>query len=202
MQSAHNQFKNNVNRARDLQALYTALSAKTTQVLDLTDILRSAIVIAVSGLDHFVHELTRIGMLEIYNNQRPTTDAFKRFSVTMESVLLSLTVPASPQWLEDEIRKQHAWISFQHPDKVADAVRLISMKKLWEEVGLQLGVDARSAKDRLDLIIDRRNKIAHEADIDPTSPGARWPIDEILVEEAIDNLEEIAEAIYHVVTTP
>ena len=171
MQSARDQFKNNIARARDLQALYIALSATTTVALDLTDILRSAVVIAVSGLDHFIHEIARAGMLEAFNNQRPKTDAFKRFAVTMDSVLVGLNVPGHPQWLEDEIRKQHGWISFQHPDKVADAIRLVSSKKLWEEVGLQLGIDARSAKDRLDLIIDRRNKIAHEADTDPSSPG-------------------------------
>jgi hypothetical protein len=84
---------------------------------------------------------------------------------------------------------------------VADAIRLVSVKKLWEEVGTRLGSDAKSVKVRLNLIIDRRNKIAHEADMDPSSPGARWPIDEILVQEAIDTIEGIVNAIYDVVTT-
>ena len=43
----------------------------------------------------------------------------------------------------------------------------------------------------LALIVDRRNKIAHEADMDPTSPGSRWPIDELLVQDVIDGLEQI-----------
>ena len=65
MQPAHDQFQINVGRARDLLALYTTLSATTTGVLDLTDILRAALVVAVSAFDHLVHEIARIGMLEI-----------------------------------------------------------------------------------------------------------------------------------------
>jgi hypothetical protein len=202
MQSAHNHFQSNIGRARDLQALYVTLSVTTTGALDLSDILRASIVLAVSALDHFVHEVTRIGMLEIYGSTRPKTEAFGRFSVTMENVLLCVAMPSSLQWLDDEVRKQHGWLSFQTADKVADAIRLICAKKLWEEVGGRLGIDARSAKNRLNLIIDRRNKIAHEADMDPSAPGARWPIDELLVQDAIDTLVQLASAIFDVVTTP
>jgi hypothetical protein len=117
-------------------------------------------------------------------------------------VLLVVTTPGSTQWLEDEVRRQHSWLSFQHPDKVADAIRLFCGKELWKEVGTRLAIDAKSAKNRLALIVDRRNKIAHEADMDPSSPGARWPIDEVLVQEAIDTIEGIANAIYEVIATP
>jgi RiboL-PSP-HEPN len=202
MQPAHDQFQINVGRARDPLALYTTLSATTTGVLDLMDILRAALVIAVSAFDHLVHEIARIGMLETYDNKRPMTDAFRRFSVTMENVLAGAATPGSLQWLDDEIRRQHSWISFQQADKVAQAIRLVSSKKLWEEIGTILGIDARSAKDRLNLIVDRRNRIAHEADMDYSSPGARWPIDEASVQDAIDVLVQIADAIYQVVTTP
>jgi hypothetical protein len=120
----------------------------------------------------------------------------------MENVLLVVTTPGSTRWLEDEIRRQHGWLSFEQPDKVADAIRLFCGKELWKEVGTRLGIDAKSAKNRLALIVDRRNKIAHEADLDPDAPGTRYPIDELLVQDAIDAIEAIANAIYDVVTTP
>jgi len=202
MLAAHSRFAANLNRARDLRALVVNLKASTAGTLDLTDILRAAIVSAVSALDTFIHEITRIGMVEIYRAIRPKTDAFGRFTVSMDSVLLGMATPANVQWLEEEIRRQPGWLSFQLPDKVADAIRLFCGKKLWDEVGIHLGIDAKSAKNRLALIIDRRNKIAHESDMDPSAPGARWPIDESLVQDAIDTLEQIANAIYHVITTP
>jgi hypothetical protein len=38
--------------------------------------------------------------------------------------------------------------------------------------------------------------------MDPSFPGSRWPIDELLVQDAIDMLEQIGNAIFDVVTTP
>lgn len=202
MQSAHSQFTANIGRSRDLRALFLNLEASTAGVLDITDILRASIVSAVSALDTFIHEITRIGMVEIYQNARPKTDAFGRFPITMENVLSVVAMPGDTKWLEDEIRRQHGWLSFQQPDKVADAIRLFCAKEVWKEVGNRLAIDPKSAKNRLALIVDRRNKIAHEADMDPTSPGSRWPIDDVLVKAVIDGLEQIGDAIFHVITTP
>src|SRR5947207_2962761 len=100
MLQARSQFKTNLSRARDLRSLYIALSATTTGALDLSDMLRASVVIAVSALDHFVHEITRIGMVEIYRGARPRTDAFGRFSVIMDNVLWGAATPGSSQWLE------------------------------------------------------------------------------------------------------
>ena len=71
--------------------------------------------------------------------------------------------------------------------------------KLWEAVADQLGKEAKIVKEQLNIIIDRRNKIAHEADNIPLVPGARWPIDVTLINNAIDFIEQLAETIYQVV---
>ncbi len=109
-------------------------------------------------------------MVDIYRNARPRTAAFGRFAVQMDNVLLVVTTPSSTRWLEDEIQHQHGWLSFQQPDKVADAIRLFCDKELWSDVASRLGIEPKSAKNRLKLIVDRRNMIAHEADMDPSSP--------------------------------
>ena len=54
------------------------------------------------------------------------------------------------------------------------------------------------------MLVERRNKIAHEADNIPPSPTSRgpvgrWPIDAVLVDEVVDFIEKLAEAIYIVV---
>jgi cellulose biosynthesis protein BcsQ len=59
-----------------------------------------------------------------------------------------------------------------------------------------LSVNADLVKQRLSLIVDRRNKIAHEADLDPTYPKARWPISRIDVDNVVEFLVQIVEAIY------
>jgi hypothetical protein len=203
MLSAHSRFAANIGRAKDLRALFLNLNAGAPGVLDLTDILRASVVAAVSAFDTFVHEITVIGMVETFMAARPMTDAFGRFPVSMGNVLaLIASNPGDTNWLESEIRGRHGWLSFQHPDKVADAIRNFCDKELWKEVGARLGIDPGSARNRLALVVDRRNKIAHEADMDPTSPGSRWPIDHQLTQEVISTIEGIGNAIFQVVTTP
>ncbi len=202
MQTVLKQYQSNLSRARDLIGLASAIAVQTTQAVDASDLYRASLVLAVSALDHFIHELTRKGMLAIASSAWPAPDAYYRFPVTLESVQTLIAQPHSSGWLEDEIRERHSWLSFQDPNKIAEAIRLISPKELWNEVGTRLGLSASDVKSHLKLIVDRRNKIAHEADMDPTAPGSRWPIHSAMATDALDFLEEVALAIYTVVTTP
>lgn len=198
MQGAIDQFRANMARVRNLGAIYKALKAQTTKVIDLSDILRAEFVLAVSALDQYVHELVKTGMLEVYNGKRAQTQAFLRFHISLESALQGVASPTSSHWLENEIRIRHRWQSFQQADKIADAIRLITDISLWQEVARRVGKMPQDVKQQLDLIVDRRNKIAHEADIDPTYPGSRWPIDEVLTDNAVDFIEQIAETINNI----
>jgi len=100
-------------------------------------------------------------------------------------------------WLEAEIRERLSYRSFQHPDKIAEAIRMISDCDLWREVAIATNTSAKMVKQQLAAIVDRRNQIAHEADLDPTfGLGNRWPIDERLTEEAVSFIEQVVEAIH------
>jgi len=200
MQSAIDLFRISIARVRDLIAVHNSLKAQASSVLDLSDMLRAALVLAVSALDYYIHEVVRIGMLEIHRGQRPEPPAFSRFQISLGSARVGINAGQNiDSWLEDEIRQRHSYKSFQQPEAIADAIRLISEKKLWEEVSTNMGSPARSIKQQLNLIVDRRNKIAHEADIDPSYPiGDRWPIDQLLVNEAVDFIEQLVESIHNI----
>lgn len=102
-------------------------------------------------------------------------------------------------WLEDEIRKGLSYKSFQQPDKIAEVIRQISDKKLWDEVAIKMSKPPEDIKQQLTLIVDRRNKIAHEADIDPTlNIGNRWYIDESMVGDTVDFIEQVVESIHQI----
>lgn len=59
MQSAFNQFHISISRVRDLIAVHNSVKAISTPALDLSDILRAALVLSVSALDYYVHEVVR-----------------------------------------------------------------------------------------------------------------------------------------------
>ena len=200
MQAAIDQFRSNVQRVRSLGLIHQALNGQTTQALDLSDILRSEWVMAVSALDHYMHELVKLGMLEAYHGNRAQTDAFLRFRITLSSTLQAISASGNDDWLEDQIIANHGHLSFQDPDKIADGVRLISGVPLWDEVASRLGTTSQDTREQLRLIVNRRNQIAHESDLDPSYPGILWPINPNMADDAVTFIENVAEAIYAFVT--
>lgn len=199
MHSAIQQFRSNIERVRGLGGLYTSLSRLTTPVVDATDILRAQIVLTVSALDHYVHEITRLGMIEVFDGLRPPTNAFRRFQVTIDAAMIGLGTTGDSSWFEQEIREKHGFLAFQHPDRIADAIRLVSPCELWPSVASKFGLSVQDVKNRLQLIVERRNKIAHEADLDPSYPGTRWPISHSDAENAAKFVEDLCEHIHPLV---
>lgn len=199
MMATLDQFHGNIARADDLCALYKALRTQTTTVLEISDLLRAAIVIAVSALDHFIHEVVRTGMLDAHKGRIEKTDPYRRFSISLASLENQAINPTESDWLDAEIRARHGWQSFEHPDKIAEALRLVSDRNVWDAVGTTMDSPASDVKATLKLIVDRRNQIAHESDMNPSAPGERWPIDEHLADNAINFIRTVGDSVYHFV---
>lgn len=199
MITALSNFQRHLAQVRALGALYKAVVAAPPPGIDLSDVLRAELVFAVSAFDFLIHEFVRIGMSQAFLAPSKRTTAFKSFRVELSSVEAALSSPATLDWLNQEVIKQHGWQSFQKPDKVASALSLISSKAAWPAISKSLGRPEDDIKTELRLIVDRRNKIAHEADVDPSYPGARWPISLAAVDRAVDFLEALGDAVYSII---
>lgn len=186
-------------RVRSLIGFHEATIVGLTSAIDISDMLRAGHVLAVSALDSFIHELVREALMEIYDGRRPEVPGYTRFRVTLGSFVGHAALSSARVNIESDIREQHGYLAFQHPDKIADAVRCVSDVKLWEEVGSRISLPAKSVKMRLSLIVERRNKIAHEADVDPTF-GTLWPIHSVDVLSTVDFLDDLTRAIDDIVT--
>jgi hypothetical protein len=97
-------------------------------------------------------------------------------------------------------------VTFQHPDNIADAVRLCSGAELWNDVATSLGATpqdkvakAKAIRRDLSLMVERRNKIAHEGDLQPTTSRDPWPITQADVALVAQHIERIVRAIDKVV---
>ena len=93
----------------------------------------------------------------------------------------------------------HGYLAFQHPDRIADAIRLFSSCTLWISVASELNLEVEDVKTELQLIVNRRNQIAHEADLDSRIPGNRFAISASDAKRIIDLIQNIGETIYVVV---
>lgn len=121
-------------------------------------------------------------------------------------------IPSTPDEIpeviiEKDLSNKLSYMSFQHPDKVADALSLIwsephKIQILAVDMGLHGATDndkAANLKQQLETIIQRRNQIAYEGDIDPITMSPRT-IDISHVKDATNFIESLGHSIFRMVT--
>lgn len=209
MQTAIAQFNGNIKAIREMDVLYEHLTNDLKLPNDLSDILRSQWVYAVSALDKLIHELVRIGMLQAFVGNRFKTKKFNEFSISLETYNkiqqlaqqpagLSLETPE--HFFEQEIIVRHKHLSFQDPDKIADILSLIwNEKQKWQKIALPFNESDDFIKKKLKNIVIRRNQIVHEADID-IQTGLRNLIEKSDTREVVTFLQKLGENIFDAIS--
>lgn len=221
MNSALITFSQGISSTRDISHVYNHLKQDLHLPEEIaSDLLRAQIVYGVSSLDRFIHELVRIGIIEIFNEQRIPTSKFQNHSfkagtlMKIMTLLKSKVAPSSPEDVPEiiinrEVTEKLGFLSFQAPDKVKDALSYIwdephKMAVLANEMGLSGANDNMKQKlleQTLDVIATRRNQIAHEADYDPMTNGRRSITPE-MVQKSINFIENLGKSIHRCVTAP
>jgi hypothetical protein len=196
-------------RSELFAALHGYMANHATAALQPDELLRAEWASRVSALDLYVHELVAQNLLQIFEGSRPTCPGFARLQVSSDALMRiqAATTSAERSTAFDlEVRTKLSRITFQYPDDIADGVRLISPCRLWNEVALKLGAtattvaaDTESLKKRLSLVVDRRNKIVHEGDLQPMVPRTPWPISRPDISDVAIFINEIVSAIDSIV---
>ena len=203
MTKAYEQFNININGLNNLTVVYEAFVKKVSP-LDISDILRSQIVLAVSALDCYFHDLCEEAMLYIFEYKNfVTNNSFRNFAISMDTLhQIANTSLASEKifFLSKEIKRKNSYKSFQEPKNISEALSYIGVSKVWVKVGIILGKESSDLQKQLSLIVARRNQIAHESDINPTlGIGEKYDIDNTIVKETIDFIKEIVRTIESVI---
>lgn len=200
MTKAYDQFEVNIKGLHNLTIIYEAFVTKVSP-LDISDILRSQIVLAVSALDCYIHDLCEDAMLYIFKNKILLSDnnSFKNYLIKMETLHLianSDSINDKLFFLSKEIRKNNSYKSFQDPKKIAEALGYIGVRSIWVKVGAKINLQSADIQKQLSLIVERRNQIAHESDINPTlGIGEKYSIDTQMVISTIEFINKIVKAI-------
>lgn len=173
--------------------------------MDPSELLRAEWVARVSALDLYIHELVAQRLLEIFEGLRPTTAAYLRFQVSTETVnriRTAATQSDASAAFDLYVRTYLSRLTYQAPDDIADGVRLCSPIELWNDVALNLGAtpatkadEAKRLKKQLSLVVQRRNMIAHEGDLQQSLPREPWPISRADLVFVGDQIERLVRAI-------
>jgi hypothetical protein len=206
-------LRRNLDYARRLATAGQHLARLKVGAFEVSDVFRAAWVQGVAALDHWVRQEVRTRMLRLVRqpgDNKPK--AFAMFAIPLGQVEQLLQRRVSLEEVVDkQLTQARGHLAYQHPDKIRDAFQLVSdVRELWQKVAKVLSeraaeavaVSGQDVQDRLIQIVRRRNKIAHESDVDPDNSTARQPIDVASVTQAIDWIEQLAAAILDVLDSP
>ncbi len=193
-------------RCNELKALHIYLQTNNTGALPLDELLRAEWVARVSALDLFVHEMVAQKMMDIFHGSRPTTPNFLKYKVSNDT-LLKIRQASNPllasSTFELDVRTTLARVTYQDPETIADGIRMVTTIELWNELAVTSrgatvttkNAVATSFKRDLSLIVERRNKIAHEGDLQPTLPRIPWPITTADLQFVANTIQQVVSGI-------
>jgi hypothetical protein len=206
MHNALNLFRKNIEEAESLTPVYEYLERSLSTPLSFDDLLRAQIVYSVSAFDKLMHDLIRIGMVEIFMGNRPTTPQYLAETITIStySDLISATFLPKELVFEQAIVRKLKTVSYQTPDNVAKGLSYIwNEPQKWQKIATNMAItnmamDTETVKTELKLIVDQRNRIVHEADINPLT-NQKYSITKNDSQSVTDFLQKAGEAIYMLV---
>lgn len=163
-------FRRNRSRILDLEAVYDLMMDHAPLLQNqLDELLRAQLVQIVSSFDTFIHDCVRIGIVRQFINGGARSSSLKTYPIPYEDFCAINAIPNindKALYLNGVIKKINSKDSFQGPVSVEYALGLIGVDKLWLRVAPGMRMQANDVKLELANIVNRRNKIAHESDLD------------------------------------
>lgn len=159
-------FADLIEQCKATMGLYDYLTSSII-ALDASDLLRWQYVLALSALDKYIHDIVRIGMVDEFLGRKSKTLKFNSFRITL-STSLDINASDYPEFeIEKEIIKQHGFLAFQDPDKIAEALSFIwDEPHKWKFISQAMSspISEKDLKIKLRNIVLRRNQIVHQGD--------------------------------------
>ena len=191
-------FEKNIDESSQLMALFEYTN-EHLPTMNFDDLLRAHFVYSVSAFDKLIHDIIKIGMLEIFLDKRPATPKYLSEVISLEihNKISGATIPPKEYYFESEVVRKLSFMSFQDPNKVADGLSLIwGEPHKWQIIAVSMGVEMQAAKTTLKTISARRNQIVHEADIDMAT-GKKYSIEKAETENVVNFILNCGRSIYN-----
>ena len=191
-------FKDIIEETRNSSNLYSYLQNVVRPPYDYSDLLRWQWAQSVSALDKLIHDLVRVGMLEVFQGNRTPTPKFLTFTISLQTHdQMCQTPQLSYSILEQEIVRKHSFLAFQDPDKISDALAYIWPEPhKWAVLAQRLGMTESTMRVQIKNISIRRSQIVHEGDYS-SNLLQRQPIEASDVEDVLTFISNLGEAIYN-----
>lgn len=208
MYNSYKNFEKNIEDVQKLTPVYNYLTESITVPICFDDLLRAQLVNSLSALDKLIHDLIKIGVIEIFNGLRSPTPKYLAEPLKLEvyhqlsssnSGMDANDLLAKASIFEKAITEKLNFVSYQDPSKISDGLSYITSERFkWKVIAQRLSMDEQAVKTQLKLIVSRRNSIVHEADINPQNLE-KIPIVQSDCEDSVNFILKCGEAIYSLV---
>lgn len=163
------------------------------------NIFRAQIIFLASALDFYMHEITKYGLCEIFDENWHRTDKYDNLHVNMKVIELALKSGEDTDWFLEYINSYYRSITMVSYESLKDQFRLlgIDLSAVADRAFYQSGETEKTKsklKRRLNELFNRRNIIAHQTDRTHTDAQIKNITKEI-VQNFICDVEKIVYAI-------
>jgi hypothetical protein len=189
------EFVVEVSRARDLIGLGQSIGGLTFGQVDGSDLYRSALVQAVASLDSYVHGMILDRSVDILLGYAPATRNGAKLGLNfnaIQEIVTAQTPTDSEISARRHVAQRLSLETFQRPDAIATAFSMVGISGLWSRA---FPSNAERVKQSLSLIVQRRNRIVHQCDSDPLTPGSVTPLSADDVIDSVKTVESCVVAI-------
>lgn len=169
------------------------------KVVEADNIWRAQIIFLASAFDFYIHELTKYGLCEMYNENWERTDKYDNLQVNMKVIEVALKSGEDIDWFLEYINGYYRTITMVSYESVRNQLNLLGINLLFVADGAfyQRG-GSENTKDklkrRLNELFSRRNIIAHQSDRAHTDAQINVITKEI-VQNFIFDIEKIVSSI-------
>ena len=145
MRRAHNTFLRLIDDINVSKVLFDYFDGAMRPPLDYSDILRWEWIQSVSALDKLIHDLVRIGMVEIFERRRSITSKYNSFVINLDTYIQMRDTPLlASYYFENQVSMKHRFLAFQDPDKISDALSYIwAEPHKWQAIASYMGKDEK-----------------------------------------------------------
>ena len=160
------------------------------------EIIRSQIVALDSAFDFYLHEIIKLGIVEMYHKEGGflQTKNYKKLLVPMCVLEQAVIQKGKDDWLKEWINKAYSWKPYMSYESFKEVCHLIGIEV--ERVSDALyprgnGIDPiQELKASIDNLYSHRNRIAHQSDRE-SEDATRCTIEKEDVEKYIHSIERI-----------
>lgn len=156
-------YKKNILAINNSLSIYQYLESQAKN-LDATILLRAQFVLIVSAFDTYVHTLVINKIMDSFFSSDQAIDIQIDIPLSLAFEIENANDDEKKEKLYSFLTKKLSKDSFQSPKSIEYAFAIIGINKIWSQLGEKMNMKSDDVKNTLAIIVNRRNKIAHESD--------------------------------------